>query len=88
MDVSVTTSTITLELPRQEFETLDPQAIKQGVLGELRRMAAVQRYVQGKISKLELMAAVGVEAAQEIIEAREITAASIKRAISDYQTRR
>jgi hypothetical protein len=34
MDVSVTTSTTTLELPRQGFETLDPQAIKQGELGK------------------------------------------------------
>ncbi len=88
MDVSVTRSTIILELPRQEFETLDPQAIRQSVLGELRRMAAVQRYAQGKISKRELMTAVGVEAAQEIIEAREITATSIERAIGDYQARR
>lgn len=87
MDVSVTGSTIILKLPRQEFETLDPQAIKQGVLGELRRMAAVQRYAQGKISKRELVAAVGIEAAQEIIEAREITIASIERAIRDHQTR-
>lgn len=88
MDISVTKETTVLELPRWEFGMLEPQAIKQGVLGELRRLAAVRQYAQGKISKRELMAAVGIEAGQEVIEAREITATSIERVIRDYQTRR
>ena len=67
MVMSFTSDKIVLELPREEFESLAPEAIESGVLSELRKMLAVKRYSRGEITSRELMDVVGPETALAII---------------------
>jgi hypothetical protein len=85
MVISFTSDKIVLELPREEFESLAPEAIESGVLSELRKMLAVKRYSRGEITSRELMDVVGPETALAIIQAKQVTEESIGRLISEYQ---
>ena len=85
MVISFTPDKIILELPREEFESLAPEAIESGVLSELRKMLAVKQYSKGEITNRELMEAVGPETALVIIQARQVTEESIGRLIGEYQ---
>jgi hypothetical protein len=85
MVISFTPDKIVLELPREEFKSLAPEAIESGVLNELRKMLAVKRYSEGEISDRKLMEAVGPETALSIIQAKQVTEESIGRLISEYQ---
>ena len=85
MVISFTPDKIILELPREEFESLAPEAIESGVLSELRKMLAVKQYSKGEITNRELMDAVGPETALVIIQARQVTEESIGRLIGEYQ---
>lgn len=85
MVISFTSDKIILELPREEFESLAPEAIESGVLSELRKMLAVKRYSRGEITSRELMDVVGPETALAIIQAKQVTEESIGRLISEYQ---
>jgi len=85
MVISFTSDKIVLELPREEFESLAPEAIESGVLSELRKMLAVKRYSRGEITSRELMDVVGPETALAIIQAKQVIEESIGRLISEYQ---
>ena len=85
MVISFTPDKIVLELPREEFESLAPEAIESGVLSELRKMLAVKRYSREEITDRELMEAVGPEPSLAIIQAKQVTEESIGRLISEYQ---
>lgn len=85
MVISFTSDKIILELPREGFESLAPEAIESGVLSELRKMLAVKQYSKGEITDRELMEAVGPETALAIIQAKQVTEESIGRLINEYQ---
>jgi len=85
MVISFTPDKIVLELPREEFKSLAPEAIESELLSELRKMLAVKRYSEGEISARKLMEAVGPETALSIIQAKQVTEESIGRLISEYQ---
>ena len=85
MVISFTPDKIVLELPREEFESLAPEAIESGVLNELRKMLAVKQYSKGEITDRKLMEAVGPEMALAIIQAKQVTEESLGRLIGEYQ---
>ena len=81
MAVTITRKKIVLELPKEEFGVLEPEAIEREVLNDLRKLKATKGFSAGKISERELVRILGPEKALNIIEAKEITEKSIKRAI-------
>jgi len=85
MGVTITGKKIVLELPREEFEVLEPEAIEREVLNDLRKLKATRDFSAGKISERELVRILGPEKALNIIEAKKITEKSIKRAINEYK---
>lgn len=85
MSVIITGKKIVLELPREEFEAIEPKVIEREVLNDLRRLKAVKEFSLGKVSERELIRILGPEKALNIIEAKKITEESIKRAIDEYK---
>lgn len=85
MGVIITEKKIVLELPREEFEAIEPKVIEREVLNDLRRLKAVKEFSWGKVSERELVRILGPEKALNIIEAKKITEESIKRAIDEYK---
>ena len=85
MGVTITGKKIVLELPREEFEVLEPEVIEKEVLNDPRKLKATKDFSAGKISERELVRILGPEKALNIIEAKKITEKSIKRAIDEYK---
>ena len=85
MAVTITRKKIVLELPKEEFEVLEPEVIEREVLNDLRKLKATKDFSAGKISERELVRILGPEKALSIIEAKKITEKSIKRAIDAYK---
>ena len=85
MAVTITRKKIVLELPKEEFEVLEPEVIEREVLNDLRKLKATKDFSAGKISERELVRILGPEKALDIIEAKKITEKSIKRAIDEQK---
>ena len=85
MAVTITRKKIVLELPKEEFGVLEPEVIEKEVLNDLRKLKATKDFSAGKISERELVRILGPEKALNIIEAKKITAKSIKRAIDEQK---
>ena len=85
MGVTITGNKIVLELPKEEFEVLEPEVMEREVLNDLRKLKATKDFSVGKISERDLVRILGPEKALSIIEAKKITEKSIKRAIDAYK---
>ena len=85
MGVTITGKKIVLELPKEEFEVLEPEVIEREVLNDRRKLKATKDFSTGKISERELVRILGPEKALNIIEAKKITEKSIKRARHEYK---
>jgi hypothetical protein len=85
MGVTIAGKKIVLELPKEEFEVLEPEVIEREVLNDLRKLKATKDFSTGKISERELVRILGPEKALSIIGAKKITEKSIKRAIDAYK---
>lgn len=85
MGVTITGNKIVLELPKEEFEVLEPEVMEREVLNDLRKLKATKDFSVGKISERDLVRILGPEKALSIIEAKKITEKSIKRTIDAYK---